>query len=100
VPFLADFLPEQHSNAYCGAIEDAIRDHPGSPQVTAGFAIHRTERLFRQVWQCPVCGRVLILGPDGTYHAFLPERSDTPRDVLAATRQAGPTPAPARDADS
>ena len=29
VPFLADFLPDQKSDAYCGAIEEAIRRHPG-----------------------------------------------------------------------
>lgn len=90
VPFLADFLPEQHAETYCGAIEDAIRHHPGAAEITAAFAVDRTVALFRQVWQCPACGRLLVLGPEGKYHAFVPERPDTPRDVLAATRQAEP----------
>ena len=55
-PFLADFLPDQHSDAYCGAIENAIRDHPGDPQIAAAFAIDATVGLFRQAWQCPACG--------------------------------------------
>jgi hypothetical protein len=88
VPYLADFLPEQHTDAYCAAIEDAIRQHPGDPEITASFAIDRAVGLFRQVWQCPTCGRVLVLGPDRKYHAFVPELPDTPRDVLAGTRQA------------
>ena len=37
VPYLADFLPEQHSDAYCGAIEDAIRQHPGDSEITEGL---------------------------------------------------------------
>src|SRR2546422_65397 len=53
VPFLADFLPEQNTDAYCGAIEDAIRQHSGSPEITAASAIDRTVELFRQAWQCP-----------------------------------------------
>jgi hypothetical protein len=85
VPFLADFLPEQHANAYCGAVEDAIRDHPGEPELAASFAMDASVGLFRHLWQCPACGRLLVLGPDGTYHAFVPERTDTPRDVLAGT---------------
>ena len=39
VPFLADFLLEQHSDAYCGAIENAIRRHPGDAEITAAYAI-------------------------------------------------------------
>src|SRR5690606_12248823 len=83
IPFLADFLPEQHSDAYCDGIERAIREHPGSPEIATAFAIDSTVSLFRQIWQCPACGRLLILGPDGKHHAFLPEQSGTPRDVLA-----------------
>jgi len=87
VPFLADFLPEQHATAYCGAIEDAIRDHPGKPDVAAAFALDATVGLFRQMWQCPERGRLLVLGAEGGYHAFVPERPDTPRDLLAGTPQ-------------
>lgn len=83
VSFLADFLPEQNSDAYCGAIEDAIREHPGEPELVASFVIDNTVNLFRQIWQCQDCGRLLVLGPDGKYHGFLPELPDTPRDVLS-----------------
>ena len=51
----------------------------------------RHERAsFAQAWQCPACGRLLVLGPEGTYQAFVPELPDAPRNVLAATRQAEP----------
>ena len=83
VSFLADFLPEQRSDAYVAAIEDAVREHPGEPERAAWWAIDKTTGLFRQVWQCPTCGRLLVLGPDGKYHSFRPEQPDTPRDVLA-----------------
>jgi hypothetical protein len=83
VPFLADFLPEQHTDAYCGAIEDAIRNHPAKPEVTAAFVIDRTVNLFRQIWQCPDCGRLMVLGPDAQYHSFLPEFPDTSKNVLS-----------------
>ena len=84
MPFLADFLPEQHSDKYCAMIEDAIRANPGNPSITAAFVIDRTVGLSRQVWQCPDCGRLLVLGPDHKYYSFVPELPDTPRTVLAA----------------
>jgi hypothetical protein len=83
VPFLADFLPEQHSDAYCGAIEDAIRDYPAVPEITAAYAIDRTTVLFRQAWQCSSCGRVLLMGPDRQYYSFAPESPTTPLNILA-----------------
>jgi hypothetical protein len=81
-PYLADFRPQQHSDAYSGVIEDARREHPGDPQITAAYAIGKTVRLFRQAWQCLGCGRLLVLGPDRCYYAFAPESPATPRDVL------------------
>ena len=84
VPFLADFLPEQHCDEYCEAIEEAIREHPGDSETTAGWAIDRSVALFRQVWQCTECGRLLVLGPDRKYYSFVPESSETPKTLLAA----------------
>jgi hypothetical protein len=85
VPFLADFLPDQNSDAYCGAIEEAIRRHPGDPEIVASWVINDTLKLFRQAWQCPTCGRLMVLGPDGKYHSFIPESPETPRDLLAVS---------------
>lgn len=82
-PFLADFLPEQHVDEYCGAIEDGIRENPGNPEIAAGFAIDRTVAFFRQIWQCPECGRLLVLGPDHRYYSFVPESTETPKTILA-----------------
>jgi hypothetical protein len=81
--FLADFLPDQHSDPYCSALEAAIREHPGGTEIAVAHAIDQTVRLFRQVWQCPQCGRLLVLGPNYKYFSFTPEAPDTPRDVLS-----------------
>lgn len=89
VPFLADFLPEQNSDAYCGAIEEAIRRHPNDPEIAASWVIHDTIELFRQAWQCPTCGRLLVLDLGGKYHSFVPESPETPRDLLAAPAKPG-----------
>jgi hypothetical protein len=82
-PYLAEFRPDQHSDAYCGAIEEAIRRHPGDPEITASWIIYDTLKLFHQAWQCPVCGRLLVPGPDGKYHSFVLESPETPRDLFA-----------------
>src|SRR6202035_1955888 len=45
----------------------------------------------RSLWfKCRPMHRVLVLGRDGKYHAFVPELLDTPRDVLAGTSDASP----------
>ncbi|MCE9532963.1 MAG: hypothetical protein K8T89_17835 [Planctomycetes bacterium] len=83
VPFLADFLPEQHADSFCGVIEDAVRDCPGPPEIVSAWAIDSSVELFRQIWQCPSCGRILVMGADRRYYSFVPESPTTPRDLLA-----------------
>jgi hypothetical protein len=87
-PTLADLLPDQDADLFWEAIETAIREHGAVPETTSAFAVDRMSRMLRQVWQCPACGRLLVLGPDQKYHSFVPEMPNTPRDLLAGGRGA------------
>ena len=84
VPFLADFLPQQSDDAYCAAMEATILRYEKRADKADQLIVDETTHLFRLLWQCPNCGRLLIQGPDWIVYAFLPETTSTPRNLLGA----------------
>ncbi len=82
-PQFADILPSQCVDDYCNTIENAVRQHNESPDVASQYAMHDTVPFFRQMCQCPQCGRIFI--EDGNFHTyeFLPANTDAPTNLLA-----------------
>ena len=79
----ADLLPSQCMDDYCSAIEKAVHQHSEDPDVASQWVVHDTVPFFRQMCQCPRCGRVFIEDENHRTHEFVPAAANVPRDLLS-----------------
>jgi hypothetical protein len=82
----ADILPNQDEDAYCGAIEEAIKIH--EREVAWQYAIDNTAGLFRRMCQCQSCGRLFVENERFQVYEFIPANESIPKDLLAGRRKA------------
>ncbi|GAA5509363.1 hypothetical protein Rcae01_04862 [Novipirellula caenicola] len=76
-PFKAEILPDQSTDDFCGAIENAVAAHDNTGTAQQ-YAIYDTVPFFRDIWHCPECGRLTVEAADGNYYHFSPDNPDTP----------------------
>jgi len=68
---------------YCDEIERTVEEYPSDPGIASQYVLDRTTGLFRQMCQCPDCGRLFI--EDKNYKIFMFGKTDPecPMDLLA-----------------
>ena len=84
----AHFTPDQEIYGVWDGIETEVIDRVASEElpVEDAYMVFRSimSSPSRTMWQCFVCGRLYIDGPDGDLHCFVPENEETEKRILRA----------------
>jgi hypothetical protein len=80
-PNFADLLPDVRSEAYFDAVESALTSHEKG--VAIQYVAIAVADFFRQICQCPICGRIFIQDEHYQAHEFVPARASVPKDLLS-----------------
>jgi putative lipoic acid-binding regulatory protein len=79
-PNFADALPDVLSDTFFDAVDTAITRHDAS--VATQYVSIAVADLFRQVCQCPSCGRIFIEDNHYQTHEFVPASTTVPKDLF------------------
>lgn len=84
----AHLTPDQDIYCVWDGIDDEVIDRVASGELPVKDAYMVSRRIMssptRTMWQCFVCGRLYIDGPDGEVHCFVPENDETEKRILRA----------------
>jgi hypothetical protein len=87
VPSKAHLIADRDWDAFWEAVDAAVeRSGPSAREKEAAVMRLRSLNVFRQAWQCPQCGRVLVEDPSRAVHAFAPEPGAEPPRVFGGAR--------------
>ena len=84
LPNFADYLPDVNNDAFLDAVENAIAGH--EKENAAQWVVLATADFFRQMCQCPSCGRIFIEDERYKCHEFVPANASVRKDVLSKPR--------------
>jgi hypothetical protein len=79
-------IPDQGWFTTYDAIDDEVIDPVADGRLGKEAAYHHARQIIsreaRLMWQCHVCGRLYVDGPDGQLWCFVPEGEQADREVL------------------
>ena len=80
----AHFVPDEDWERLWLEIDSAIENSgPGAREKEAACMRLRSLRIFRDIWQCPSCGRLYVEDQSHALRSFVAESEEVPKCLLS-----------------